>query len=186
MTDEELIRLIQKEGHHPEGRALPMLYERWGHAMKAYFFSQGLSLADAEDVLSETFVKIWRSASSYAGEGSARSWLWSIARNTMFDCLRRMKRDAHIELDPEAGMEVPDWFCDPEDLNDCVNDGLERFARKEPERAYVLQLLVAGTPVAEIADRMGRSYAAIRTYMYESRKKLAPYVEHCLELLDER
>lgn len=183
MTDEELIQLIHTEGRQPDGRALPMLYARWGIAMKAYFLSQGVSLPDAEDILSETFVKIWRSAASFEGQGSARAWCWTIARNTLHDRLRKLQQDACLELDPDAGLDVCDLPPDPDDMEGCVNDGLERFALDEPERAYVLQLLVAEVPVAEIAERIGRSYAATRTFMSESRKKLKPYILHCLELL---
>lgn len=48
-----------------------------------------LSTADAEDVLQETFLTVWRSAGSYRADGEAGAWLWGIARRQAALLLRR-------------------------------------------------------------------------------------------------
>src|SRR4029450_5297975 len=48
-----------------------------------------LSAADAEDVLQETFLAVWRGAGGYRPDGSVGSWVWGIARRQAALFLRR-------------------------------------------------------------------------------------------------
>ena len=66
----------------------------------------------AEDLVQETYSRMMRSLPMFRGDGSARSWLLRIARNTCADATRRRRRrrkhDAFEELpdvqaEPEAG-----------------------------------------------------------------------------------
>ena len=53
--------------------------------------------ASAEDVVQETYMKIWRYADRYASTGnSPMTWLITIARNTAIDRLRATKQAADI------------------------------------------------------------------------------------------
>jgi RNA polymerase sigma-70 factor, ECF subfamily len=48
-----------------------------------------LSPADAEDVLQETFLAVWRGAGGYRSDGEVGGWLWGIARRQAALFLRR-------------------------------------------------------------------------------------------------
>lgn len=48
-----------------------------------------LSAADAEDVLQETFLAVWRGAAGFRAEGDVGGWLWGIARRQAALFLRR-------------------------------------------------------------------------------------------------
>lgn len=52
-----------------------------------------------EDVLQETFLKIWKNARNYSGQsGSPLGWLLTVARNTAFDRYRaRSRRSEQFE-----------------------------------------------------------------------------------------
>lgn len=55
----------------------------------------------AEEVLQESFVAIWHSASTYESALSApMTWMTTIVRNKAFDLLRRTQRDVAIDGDP--------------------------------------------------------------------------------------
>ncbi len=54
--------------------------------------------ADAEDALQETFINAWRAAGTFAATGSARGWLYAIARNVVrHQMRRRVGEPEHIE-----------------------------------------------------------------------------------------
>ena len=51
---------------------------------------------DAEDVAQETFAKIHQGLSSFAGRGRITTWLYTVGRNAVYDCLRRRRRLARV------------------------------------------------------------------------------------------
>ncbi len=64
-------------------RALKPLYQRYGHRFRSYFQQRGLSLADAEDLSQECFIKIVKSASNVKEFNAPRAWLWSVAKSVL-------------------------------------------------------------------------------------------------------
>lgn len=68
-----------------------------------------------EDVIAETYTKVWRNAASYEPErGSVLSWIAAFARNRAIDLLRANARERRVSLSPE---EIPDLCgADPSPL----------------------------------------------------------------------
>jgi RNA polymerase sigma-70 factor (ECF subfamily) len=102
--DEELIAAIQGR----DVRALELLYDR--HRVLAYSLalrSLG-NPADAEDVVQEAFLNVWRAAGTFRRDRSTpRSWILSIVHHRAIDKLRgRKSRVQPVAL--EEGMNVPD------------------------------------------------------------------------------
>ena len=52
------------------------------------------SLDDAEDAVQDTFLRAWRSRSSFEGRSTFRAWLYRIATNASLDLLARRPRSA--------------------------------------------------------------------------------------------
>ena len=200
MNDEEIIKELAAGGSR-QSAALRRLYMDKGKEFGRFFVRKGLDRVDADDVLQETFLKILKQAQNYKGEGvsenHANAWMWQIARNALADHFRQKP--------PEDGLDEDEWRrveevnsknpAEPNPLwvhngldesrqaEDCVQRGLALFSQKEPDRAYAIELLVEGVAGNEIADRIGRSYAATSQYLTECRKALAPFIQDCLQLL---
>jgi RNA polymerase sigma factor (sigma-70 family) len=78
------------------------LYERTFPRVYAYVASLVRDRTAAEDVTAQAFERAYRKRSSYrARRGSMEAWLFGIARNAALDELRRRKRRASLETDPE-------------------------------------------------------------------------------------
>ncbi len=103
-SDDELLTSIQGK----DVRALEALYDR--HRVLAYSIALRTlsSPLDAEDVVQEAFLNVWRSAGTYRPDRSSpRSWLLSIVHHRSIDKLRsRQSRLQPTAL--EEGMNVPD------------------------------------------------------------------------------
>jgi len=85
LADEDLISLVV-DG---DAEAFALLYDRHSRAAYslAYRFMNGRH--PAEDLLQESFIKVWRSAGGYrVGRGSVRTWILSIVRNRAIDQVR--------------------------------------------------------------------------------------------------
>ena len=190
MTDDEILIGIQAGGAKQDA-ALRALYHEKGREFHRYFmWTWRLSRDDADDVLQETVLKILRFADSYRPEGTAGAWMWQIARNTVTDNHRKKSKETSTEELDEGGQRMVEnqtssaWGeSASRSAEECVAQGLNRFKEIEPDRAYVIELLVEGVDGQEIANRISRSYTATRQYLTQCRKAFAPYIGPCLPLL---
>ena len=85
-----------------EAESFAELYERCFTRVYGYVASLLRDRSAAEDVTAQAFERAYRKRSSYrAGRGSAEAWLFGIARNAALDELRRRKRHAQLDHEPE-------------------------------------------------------------------------------------
>ena len=78
------------------------LYERTFPRVYAYVASLLRDRSAAEDVTSQAFERAYRKRRTYRpGRGSMDAWVFGIARNAALDELRKRKRRAVLEVDPE-------------------------------------------------------------------------------------
>lgn len=70
------------------------------------------------------------------------------------------------------------------DVEACFTEGMKVFGVNYPERCLAISMLMDGNPAADIALALGRSVNATWVYIHECKKKLSPYIQHCLELLN--
>jgi RNA polymerase sigma-70 factor, ECF subfamily len=135
--------------------------------------------ADAEDVLQETFIGAWRAAGTYAGTGSARAWLYAIARNVVRHHRRtRVGEPAHLESIEALG-ERAGWGALPavgrESAADVARDVLAQAMRQvPPEEREVLTLReLDGFSGEETAALLHLSIPAMKSRLHRARIHLA-------------
>jgi len=93
-------------------RALAALYRRVAPSLLAYL-ERGLGGgADAEDVLHESFLRLFEGRGRYEGRGRFRSWIFTVASRIALDRMRRSRR--HDALAPAvADVALPAAPPDP-------------------------------------------------------------------------
>jgi RNA polymerase sigma-70 factor (ECF subfamily) len=85
MTQEELLPLLLRK----EERAFTMLYDMYSKSLFSIITNLINDREEAEDVLQEVFVKIWKNIETYnQSKGRLYTWMLNIARNTTIDKLR--------------------------------------------------------------------------------------------------
>jgi RNA polymerase sigma-70 factor, ECF subfamily len=126
--------------------------------------------SDAEDVLQEAYVKIWRNASKFQVSGASPiSWLAAIARNQAIDRLRARKPEA---LDIEDAFEVADEGAGPElDLLASADSSRlgQCLAELKPDRAAAVKAAyLDGYSYKELAHQHGLPLNTVRTWLRRS------------------
>jgi RNA polymerase sigma-70 factor (ECF subfamily) len=106
--DEALIESIQDQ----QAWAFEALYARYAGAIRRHICNIVRDEPAAEDLLQETFLRVWRSAGQWQGQGSFKGWLFRIATNLALNHLRARRRR------PEQPLEAPDTNVDDDDLPD--------------------------------------------------------------------
>ena len=79
------------------------LYDQYGNALFGLIMKIVKSDSVAEDVLQESFVKIWKRIDQYdEGKGRFFTWILNITRNTAIDHWRAMQRKSAVDIDQPA------------------------------------------------------------------------------------
>jgi RNA polymerase sigma-70 factor, ECF subfamily len=125
---------------------------------------------DAEDVLQETYVKIWHNAAKYQVSGySPITWLVTIARNQSIDRLRSRKPDTAELTEAE---DIADTTATPEQ-NVALSGDVERLRMcleaLSPGRAEAVKAAyMEGYSYQELAERLNQPINTVRTWLRRS------------------
>ncbi len=109
-SDESLIESIAEQEHS----AIASLFHRHRKALRSIILQVLHDEAEAEDVLQETILQIWREATTYsAAIGRPLGWIAVIARRRAIDRVRRLaaysrakdRFEAYVESEPRPWMQ---------------------------------------------------------------------------------
>jgi RNA polymerase sigma-70 factor (ECF subfamily) len=173
-TSDEMLISQMAAGHKA---AMRILFAR--HKLKIYHFVLRIvrDAALAEDVVSETFIDIWRHADRYAGRSSVSTWLLGIARHRALTATRRRPTEP---LDYEAARNVVDPASNPEaelgqkDTGAVLRGALTALSR---EHAEIIDLVYyQEKSIRESAEVLGIPENTVKTRMFYARKRLAAIV----------
>jgi RNA polymerase sigma-70 factor (ECF subfamily) len=174
--------------------------EAYRRELTGYCYRMLGSGFDAEDAVQETMLRAWRAADSFEGRASVRSWLYRIATNVCLDLLRGSQRRARpMELGPSrppvpSSLEemLPEgaWIspiaddrilpveADPAEVlaaRDSVRLAFVAALQHLPprQRAALILCEVLRWPVAEAAELMETTTAAVNSALQRARATLA-------------
>ena len=134
--------------------------------------------AEAEDVLQDAYIKVWRRADSFGQSGnSAMAWLVAIARNSAIDRIRARKPVDVLDEQPEIadGAPTPEALAMASSMRRQIDACLDELdtARATAVRGAYLD----GDSYETLAVRHGVPLNTMRTWLRRSLMKL----KECLE-----
>ncbi len=146
------------------------LWERHARDLYRFCFWLGGDRGTAEDLVSETFLRVWSSSTPVA-ELTVRAYLFSIARNLFLQGLRRRNRERPLEAAPEAS---PVSLERELEERERLRQTLEAM-RELPEidRSALLLRAEQGLPYEEIALILGLPVATLKVKVHRARMRLA-------------
>ena len=174
----ELSRLLGRAGLGDRA-AFATLYERTSSHLLGVVLRIQRDRAQAEDILQEVYVNVWRAAQSFdAAQSQPLTWLSSIARNRAIDSLRR------TQTQPKFRSTISSTTLDEEtDVYDTVASDapgpLDLLSRASDARALssCMQTLSAqqrqsvalaffdGLSHAEVAERMHQPLGTVKSWV---------------------
>ncbi len=140
--------LLTRLNNHADAASWEDFCDSYGRVVYGVAMKAGLNAADAEDIVQETMIAVARHLPQFRYDpqkGSFKSWLLTIARSKIWDCLRRKQRERRFDAPPPEGSSetsllsrVPDE--NPPDLAAIFDGEWERGlfeAAKEKVRASI-------------------------------------------------
>ncbi len=145
--------------------AAEALYDMYSASLYGVIVRIVIDTAVAEDVLQESFVKIWQSFSSYsADKGRLFTWMVNIARNLSIDKIRskdfkNQTKNQELENNVTFIDEQKNTVYKPELLG--IRDLVQKL---KPEQKSILDLVYfKGYTHVEAADELGVPLGTIKT-----------------------
>jgi RNA polymerase sigma-70 factor (ECF subfamily) len=175
-SDEVLIGLISSGDRD----AMRLLFGR--HNVRVFRFLRRLvdSEATAEDLVSDVFLEVWRSARRFDHRSQVSTWILGIARYKALSSLRQ--RSFHV-LDEDAYEKVEDQADDPEvslQKTQCSTQLQDCLSRLSPAHREILDLIYYHEQsIEDVARIIGVPPGTVKTRAFHARKRVA-------ELLAER
>ena len=123
---DELSEFLIAVAEHKDRKAFIRLFEHFGPRVKSYLKRLGVNDSEADDLMQEVMLTVWRRAEQFDyRKARASTWIFTITRNKRIDAIRRERRP---ELDPNDPALVPDRDDDP---SEAVSAGEWRAAIKK-------------------------------------------------------
>jgi RNA polymerase sigma-70 factor (ECF subfamily) len=171
--------LIQRTGTGDRS-AFDKLYRRYSRPVFGLALRRLGDRGRAEDAVQETFVSIWRSASTYKPErGPGAPWLYGVARNAIVD-RSRARYEPPAEAPDEPTLEAgPDERAEGSWLQWRVHRALETLP--EREREVVALAYWSELSQSEVAEKLGIPLGTVKTRTRAALAHLAEALEGELE-----
>lgn len=154
--------------------AMHTLYAR--HNVRVYRFILRIvrDTTIAEDLVSQVFLDVWRTAAQFEGRSQVSTWLLSIAR---FKALTALRQRRFEDIDQDEVREIADDADTPEtSLERATTSAILRacVAKLSPAHREIITLIYYHEKsVEEVGQIIGIPQSTVKTRMFYARKHLA-------------
>jgi RNA polymerase sigma-70 factor (ECF subfamily) len=171
MTSDEMLLGGIAEGNRT---AMHTLYSRHNVRVFRFVLRMVRDTTTAEDLTSQVFLDVWRTAAQFEGRAQVSTWLLSIAR---FKALTALRQRRHEDIDQEDVREIADTSETPEAaLDRSKTSAILRacIAKLSPAHREIINLVYYHEKsVEEVAAIIGIPQSTVKTRMFYARKQLA-------------
>jgi RNA polymerase sigma factor (sigma-70 family) len=110
-----------------EENSLTLLINRHLKAVYNFVYRLTYNKENAEDITGETFFKVWKNLKKFRQSENFKTWIFTIARNSTIDLLRKKKEYVFSDFEgQDGGNYIADTLTDPEPLADVLVEQLEK------------------------------------------------------------
>jgi RNA polymerase sigma-70 factor (ECF subfamily) len=150
------------------------LYCRHNVRVFRFIFRMVRDTTVAEDLVSQVFLDVWRTAGQFEGRAQVSTWLLSIAR---FKALTALRQRRHEDVDQDDVLEIADETDTPEQaLDRSRTSAILRacVAKLSPAHREIINLVYYHEKsVEEVGAIIGIPQSTVKTRMFYARKQLA-------------
>jgi RNA polymerase sigma-70 factor (ECF subfamily) len=170
VSDEMLLKSVA-EG---DKAAMHIIFAR--HRVRVFRFIQRMvrNTAIADDLVSQVFLDVWRSANSFESRSRVFTWLLSIARFKALSSLRQRTYE-NIDQDDVVGIvdaaDTPEVALDRKETNAILRACIDKLS---PAHREIIDLVYYHEQsIAEASVIVGIPHATVKSRMFYARKQLA-------------
>jgi RNA polymerase sigma-70 factor, ECF subfamily len=175
MTQEVLLEMVNKK----DARAFNLMYDMYSKSLFSIISNIVKETSDAEDVLQETFIKIWKNVATYdPSKGRFYTWILNIARNTALDKVKsKSYNNTQKNLNSDNFVHLLE---DSTNINARLDSiGINEFVKKlKPKCIQIIELLFyRGYTQQEASDELEMPLGSVKTLNRSCISELRNYLK---------
>ncbi len=178
LDDDTIIQMILLEQTKEEGfRHLMIKYQE-----RLYYHVRRMLISheDTDDVLQNTFIKIYRNLDGFKGDAQLYSWMYRIATNESLTFLRKKKRRLSYALDSEEKGLSESLKAEPDLDGDKAKILLEEAVQKLPERQKLVfhMRYYDEMSYSDISAALNTSEGSLKASFHHALKKIENHIKN--------
>jgi RNA polymerase sigma factor (sigma-70 family) len=157
-----------------------LLYHRFSPKMYAVCLRYSGNVADAQDLLQEGFIKVYKNLNKFRGEGSFEGWIRRIFLNTSIEHFRKKNNMLSVTETHEIATEDKEWNALD---NLAEKDIISMIHELSPGYRVVFNMhVIEGYSHKEIADMLGINEGTSKSQLARAKGVLKKMVENRLNI----
>ena len=176
ITDEQILGFINSELNVEQGYRL--LMEKYQEKLYWHLRRMVNQHEDADDILQNTFIKVFKSIRSFEGKSKLYTWLYRIATNEAITFINRKKRMVLSSIDTEENIVAyslkAEDYLDPEFIQQKLKAALDLLPDKQ--RLVFNMRYYDEMSYKDISEVLSTSIGALKASYHHAVKKIEQYI----------
>jgi RNA polymerase sigma-70 factor (ECF subfamily) len=161
--------------------SLESIWEEFSIPLKCFIKRRIQNDQDAEDILQIVFLKIHSNINNLLEFNKIHSWIYTIARNTVFDFYRAKQHDLYIEsLSEDVCTEPQDDNTVNNEISQCLKIMIQHLPEKYKQALILTE--IENLTQKEIALRLGLSVSGAKSRVQRARLQLKEMLLNCCNI----
>lgn len=176
LSDEEILKLYGEESSR--NMALHHLIEKYQQKIYWQIRKIVIDHDDADDVMQNTFIKVWKGLENFKEESQLFTWLYRIATNEALTFLRQKQKRNTVSLEPiefqlSQTLESDEYF-----KGDAIQLKLQQAILLLPEKQRVVfnMRYYDEMPYEQMSEVLETSVGALKASYHHAAKKIEEYL----------
>jgi RNA polymerase sigma factor (sigma-70 family) len=176
VDDAEILRKFQDEKTRNE--AFNLLLKKYQQKLYWHIRRMVIDHDDADDLIQDTFVKIWKNLPGFRSDAQLYTWMYRIATNECITFLNKKKQKNNISLD-DVAYELADTLADSTYFNgDQAQLKLQQAILTLPEKQRLVfnMKYYDDMKYEEMSEVLGTSVGALKASFHLAVKKIESFL----------
>lgn len=139
-----------------------------------------LNHEDADDILQNTFVKVWKSIGNFREESSLFTWLYRIATNESLTFISSNKRKSFVPMNETSEFLLNNLMTDPYFEGDEIQKKLQEAILQLPEKQRIVfnMKYFDDLKYDDMSEILDTSVGALKASYHHAAKKIEEYLKN--------
>jgi len=176
VDDAEILRKFQDEKTRNE--AFNLLLKKYQQKLYWHIRRMVIDHDDADDLIQDTFVKVWKNLPGFRSDAQLYTWMYRIATNECITFLNKKKQKNNIPLD-DVSYELADTLADSSYFNgDQAQLKLQQAILTLPEKQRLVfnMKYFDDMKYEEMSEVLGTSVGALKASFHLAVKKIESFL----------